>query len=117
MYDQLVALCKRVRQKLDVHHTEATFKRAIAAELIKAGIAFTQEAPHLVMYDGQPMAWNRTDFIVDDALVLEVKAVVSLREAHRQQAVRYGQTLKKPVLLVNFKAPSATRNLEIQCFD
>jgi GxxExxY protein len=117
MYDEVVEICKTVRRKLDTHHTEATFKRAIASEFMARGVRFKQEAPHLVTYNGEPVAWNRTDFIVDDSVVLEIKAVSVLRDAHRQQAMRYHKTLSMPVILVNFKTALDKSSLEVQNFD
>ena len=98
--------CSRVREQMRDDHSEAAFKAALAGELTNLGLPHTKEAVGVVTYEGQPVAFNRADFLVDGKLVVEVKSVRKLSDRHRCQLKRYMAVFKTAGLLVNFKTQS-----------
>lgn len=63
-----------------------------------------RQVPVPLVYDGQSFeAAFRIDILVEDRLVLEIKAVEQLSKAHAKQLLTYLRILKQPVgLLLNF---------------
>jgi GxxExxY protein len=81
----------------NIHH------RALAHELTKAGIPFASEARMQVVYDGIILGDYIADFLIDERLVVELKAVEALLKAHEIQLVNYLNAVKVDVgLLINF---------------
>jgi GxxExxY protein len=66
---------------MKVHNTlgngfqEVIYQRWLAIELNKAGIAFTREQEHTIFYDGIEVGTRRADFIIENSIVVELKAL------------------------------------------
>lgn len=83
------------------------YERALDIELSKLGLPFERQVPIKAMYDGQLIGEYRADRIVSGCVLVEVKAVPKLVDAHRGQVVNYLRVAELPVgLLLNF-GPSA----------
>lgn len=88
---------------------EAVYQAALAHELTARGIRFEQLKRIPVTYKGQPVGNYEADFVVDDTVILEIKAVSRLHPAHEAQAINYlTSTGLRLVMLLNF----GTRSLE-----
>jgi len=82
---------------------ENIYSRAIGLELTAAGIAFEVEKDYPVTYRGQFLCHQRLDLVVDEQLVLEIKAVEHLNPVHHAQILSYLRVSKKRAgLLINF---------------
>lgn len=98
---------------MQVHNTlgnrfqEVIYQRCLAIELEKVGIAFRREQEHPIFYKGVQVGKRRADFVVEEAIIVEIKAVINLENVHLAQAKNYVVAYEKPVgLLINFGAPS-----------
>ncbi len=89
---------------LGVGFLESVYKTALAHEFVKAGIAYRQELPMPVTYDGIIMDVGfRCDFLVENCVIVECKARVELSNADKAQTLNYLKASKAPVgLLLNF---------------
>ena len=95
------AVC--VRRQLPQGFLEAVYKNAMVIELHKRGLPLETEKPIKVFYDGIAVGEYKTDIIVDNQLILELKAVQSLCTAHEVQLVNYlTATGIDDGLLINF---------------
>lgn len=95
----------RVRKQLGAGLNEDLYKIALGMELTKRGISFAREARVAVHYDGVWIGVAIPDFLIDDCLVLEAKAVESLAPPHFAQTLTYLRFTRRPLaLLVNFHA-------------
>lgn len=102
-----VMLCsKNIRRHLGPGFLESVYKNAMLVELRKQGLAYQVEMPINVYYEGVLVGDFKADIVVEDMLILELKAVQSLHMAHEIQLVNYlTATGIDDGLLINFGAP------------
>jgi GxxExxY protein len=93
----------KIHRVLGPGFLENIYHHALAHELRKAQIAFVSEARMQVMYDGIVLGDYIADFLVDNRVVVELKAVEALAKAHEIQLVNYLTAIRFDVgLLINF---------------
>ena len=84
---------------------EVIYQRALAYELEKAGLAFDREIEQDLYYRDLPVpiGTRRADFLVEGAVLVELKAVVVLEDVHTAQLLNYLKAYRLEVgLLINF---------------
>jgi GxxExxY protein len=75
--------------------------------LEKSGLKFGREIEQPVFYEGIEVGSRRADFIVEDKIVVELKALTNLEDVHLAQAKNYVVAYNFPIgLLINFGAKS-----------
>lgn len=76
-------------------------------ELARAGLKFGREVEQTIYYDNISVGTRRADFIVENKVVVELKALVNLEDVHLAQAKNYVVAYKfEKGLLINFGAKS-----------
>lgn len=86
---------------------EVIYQRCMAIEMHKVGIEFQREKEQVVYYDGLEVGMRRADFVIEDKLILELKALVELEDVHLAQAKNYTVAYDFPKgLLINFGSKS-----------
>lgn len=78
-----------VRKQLVSGYEEKVYKNAMFIELRKRGFSCLTEVPYNVYYDGIPVGEYRADIVVEECLVIELKAIESLQKRHEIQLVNY----------------------------
>lgn len=95
-----------VRMCLGCGFPEKLYENALVHELRKAGLAVRQQVTYRVVYDAAPIGEYVADLVVEDLVVVEVKACAGLAASHRAQCISYlkasGISL---ALLINFGLP------------
>ena len=92
-----------IRRHLGPGYLESVYKNAMLVELKKHSLTFEVEKPINVYYDGVLVGEFKADIVVEDYLIIELKAVQSLHIAHEIQLVNYlTATGIDNGLLVNF---------------
>lgn len=98
---------------MKVHNTlgngfqEVIYQRCLAIELERAGISFIREQEHTIYYEGIAVGTRRADFIIEESVVVELKAITNLEDVHLAQAKNYVVAYNKPIgLLINFGSTS-----------
>lgn len=98
---------------MKVHNTlgngfqEVIYQRCLAIELEQAGLSFEREKEQTIFYEGRQVGVRRADFIVEDRVIVELKAVINLEDVHLAQAKNYVVAYNFPIgLLINFGATS-----------
>ena len=86
---------------------ETIYSKCLGRECNLRKIPFVRELEVAIEYKGfvfdQPL---QLDFLIDDVLILELKAVEQVIPAHKAQLLSYMKLLNKPVgLLINFHEP------------
>jgi len=82
---------------------EKVYENALAHELRKAGLAVEQQRGLTITYDGIVAGEYVADLIVERALLIELKTVTALNEAHHAQCINYLKASGlKLGLLLNF---------------
>lgn len=83
---------------------ETVYETILAGRLEARGLRVSRQVPVPLVVDGIHFETAfRIDILVEDSLVLEIKAVEQLSKAHAKQLLTYLRILKQPVgLLLNF---------------
>ncbi|MBM3471700.1 MAG: GxxExxY protein [Armatimonadetes bacterium] len=83
---------------------ESLYERCLAYELSKRGLEVRTQVALPVVYDGVTFDDGlRLDILVEDCLVVEVKAVEALQPIHEAQLLTYLKLLAMPLgFLLNF---------------
>jgi GxxExxY protein len=106
--EQLVHRCigcaLNVHRKLGPGYAEPIYRRAMRVELIAGGLETDEERRFEVVYRGVIVGVQRVDLIVQQTVVLELKAVERLHDVHVSQLAAYlhGTGLRAG-LLINFR--------------
>lgn len=95
---------------------ESVYQKALVIELADAGLGVLQEVPVLVRYKGRELDEGfRADLIVEDSVVLELKAVETVKEVHKKQLQTYLKLTGCSLgYLLNFNAPVMRRGV-VRC--
>ncbi len=95
-----------VYNTLGYGHKEKVYQKALAKEFNNNNIPFNREVSLNVKYKNQKVGNYRPDFLVDDKVILELKAVRFMPKSHYKQLAHYLKgTGYKIGFLVNFGAP------------
>jgi GxxExxY protein len=83
---------------------ESAYAACLRHELLKRGLRVDCEVPLPVVYDGVRLdAGYRLDLVVEDTVVVELKAIEALAPIHQAQIISYLKLSGKPIgLLINF---------------
>ena len=93
----------RVMNGLGAGFAEKVYESALAHELRKADLAVLQQQGVAVHYDGIVAGEYVTDLLVEDTVLVELKAVRALDKAHVAQSINYlAATGFRLCLLLNF---------------
>ncbi len=92
---------------------EKVYEQALIIELQKLGLHGRRQTPIKVYYEVQQVGEYFADIIVEDTVILELKAAEALREEHERQLVNYLRaTTIEYGLLLNFgKKPQIKRKI------
>jgi len=96
-------LCLQVKHKLGAGFLEKVYENALLIELRKAGLEVQQQFPLPVYYEDILVGDYYADLIVNNEIVLELKAVTKLQKQHEVQLVNYLNGANVDIgLLINF---------------
>jgi GxxExxY protein len=100
----IVDAAMKVHSALGPGLLESAYAVCLRHELIKRGLRVTSEVPVPVVYDGIKLeAGYRLDLVVEDTVVVELKAIEALAPIHQAQVISYLKLTGKPIgLLINF---------------
>ena len=97
----------KVHKTLGNGFQEVIYQRCLAIELERAGLSFAREQEHTIFYDWINVGTRRADFVVEEKVIVELKAVINLEDVHLAQAKNYVVAYDFPIgLLINFGAVS-----------
>ena len=104
--ERIIGRAFTVSSTLGVGFLEKVYENALAHELRKAGLRVSQQHPTRVYYDGIVVGNYIADLVVEDRVVVELKAVKELTDIHMAQCLNYLKaTGLKICLLLNFGQP------------
>jgi GxxExxY protein len=112
--DPIFALCDKVRetafalQKFHRHgHAEKVYENGLAHRLGRQGLKVVRQHPlHVYDEDGTILGEYFADLLVEDQLIVEIKACRSLVDEHVAQLIGYLRSSRREHgLLINFGAP------------
>ena len=104
---QIIGSAMRVHSALGNGFQEVIYQRAMEIELADSGITFSREYEMPVYYKNQQIGTRRVDFLVEENISVELKALIKLEDVHLAQAINYLEAYDLEVgLLINFGAKS-----------
>lgn len=88
---------------------EVIYQRSLEYELDLQNIQFAREVEMPVYYKDLQVGTRRVDFLIEDVLSVELKAIIELEDVHLAQAINYLEAYNLEVgLLINFGSRSLT---------
>ena len=102
-----------VYNQLGYGFLEKVYEKAMKYELEKGGILVEQQKPVNVFYEDELVGEYYADLLVDNSVIIELKAAESLCKAHELQLINYLKATNIEVgLLLNFgKSPEIKRKV------
>lgn len=100
---KIIGAAMKVHSALGSGFQEVIYQRALAIEMGKQGLAFQRELEMPIFYDGEEIGTRRVDFLVEEKVMVELKALSKLEDVHLAQAINYLEAYRLEVgLLLNF---------------
>lgn len=104
---KIIGLGMKVHRTLGPGFLESVYKKALQFELLRAGFKAELEKPIQIRYESIIVGDFFADILVNDEVIVEVKAVVALASEHEVQLVNYLTATGKDIgLVLNFGARS-----------
>jgi GxxExxY protein len=101
--EKIIGCAFKVGSKLGCGFLEKCYENAMAYELRKAGLRVEQQVALKVWYDDVIVGEYIADLIVEECVLVELKAISGLETIHAAVCINYLAATKLPIcLLINF---------------
>ena len=81
---------------------EVIYQRAMEIELPFFGLNFKREFEMPIFFREQQIGTRRVDFLVEEVISVELKAVIKLEDVHLAQAINYLETYNPKLSIRNY---------------
>ncbi len=100
----IIGCCMEVHKELGKGFTEIVYGGALEIEFRKQKIKYKREVKYQINYKNIILPhYYKADFVINDEIILEIKAIESLTKSHIKQTLNYLAASKLRLgLLVNF---------------
>ena len=110
---KVIGCAMKVHRQLGNGFQEVIYQRALAIEMRNEGLEFEREREMDIRYNGIFIGTRRVDFLVADAVMVELKAITEVTEANKAQIINYLEAYELEIgLLINF----GNKSLEFKRF-
>ena len=101
--EKIIGAAFKVHSTLGNGFQEIIYQRALAIEMGIAKLNFMREYEMPIFYLDQHIGTRRVDFLVEDTVSVELKAIIKLEDVHLSQAINYLEAYNLEIgLLINF---------------
>jgi GxxExxY protein len=101
--EKIIGAAFKVHNRIGAGFQEKIYENALAQELTSIGLKVEQQKSLNVIYGGKPVGDFVADMLVDQCVLLELKASRALEKAHEDQLINYLKTSGIEIgLLINF---------------
>ncbi len=101
--DKIIGVAISVHRNLKTGFVEKIYQRALYLELKNLRLKVEREKKVSLAYKKAIIGYAQPDFIIDDRVVVEIKAISELKDIHKSQLLSYLKLTKKRVgLILNF---------------
>ena len=101
--EMIIGACYKVYNQLGYGFSEKVYENALVIELNKQGLDVVQQAAIKVFYEGVLIGEFYADLLVNQSVIVELKAVHHLLDEHQSQLLSYLKASQIEVgLLFNF---------------
>ncbi len=99
----IIACAFNVYNKMGYGFLESVYEKCMLIELNKHAFKVESQKPIIVKYENEVVGEFKADIIVENTVILELKSVRQIVQAHEVQLVNYLVATGKPVgLIINF---------------
>ena len=104
---EIVNSALKIHRELGPRLLESAYEAGLEHELQKRGFQVERQKPQPVRYDGIVIdVGYRIDLLIDDLVIIELKAVAELAPIHQAQLTTYRKPSRKTLgLLIKFNVP------------
>lgn len=109
--EKIIGASFEVHKFLGNGFQEVIYQRALGFELSKKGLSYSRELEQNIYYKEleKPIGTRRADFVVENKVLVELKAIINLEDVHQAQLLNYLKAYRIEVgLLINFGSKSLT---------
>jgi len=100
---KIIGCAIEVHKALGPGFPESVYERAFEIELKKQGLVFERQKRFRVSYEGESVGDFRADFVIENRVILELKAVSEMPAVFKRQLHSYLQVAKHRLgILINF---------------
>jgi GxxExxY protein len=111
--NDIIAAAIEVHRALGPGHLEGVYQKAMEIELAHRGIAFQRQLDIQLTYRGEPVGTSRLDLLVEETIIVDLKAVDQLGPIHSAQLISYLSITGHPLgLLINFNVPALRQGIK-----
>ena len=104
--EKIIGCAIEVHKKLGPGFLESIYENALIIELHKQNLQVEKQREVVIKYDGVEVGRHRLDLIVDNTIVVELKAVKNIEDIHFAIVKSYLKASgKEHGLLINFSRP------------
>ena len=104
---KIIGCAMTVHSALGNGFQEVIYQRALEMEMADQGVAFSREFEMPIYYKKHQIGSRRVDFLVEEVISVEIKAVIKLEDVHLAQAINYLEAYDLEIgLLINFGSKS-----------
>jgi GxxExxY protein len=104
--ERVIGCAFEVSNTLGSGFLEAVYENALCIELSRQELRFARQQPLQVRYKGEVVGHYAADLVVEDQLLVELKALSALSSGHEAQVMNYLRATGLSVaLLLNFGTP------------
>ena len=101
--EKIIGGAMKVHASLGNGFQEVIYQRALEMEISDSGLRFNREYVMPVFYKRKQIGERRVDFLVEEKIIVELKAIITLENVHLAQAKNYLEAYNVEVgLLINF---------------
>jgi GxxExxY protein len=107
--EKIIGCALEVHKIIGNGFQEVIYQRALEMEMNLQGLKFSREFEMPIFYKNNRIGTRRVDFLVEDVISVEIKAVIQLEDVHMAQAINYLEAYNLEIgLLINFGSKSLT---------
>jgi len=104
---KIIGCALEVHKILGNGFQEVIYQRALALEMSLQGLPFSREFEMSIFYKNDQIGTRRVDFLVEEVISVEIKALIKLEDVHLAQAINYLEAYNLEIgMLLNFGAKS-----------
>lgn len=101
--EKIIGCAIKVHNFLGHGFQEVIYQCALAIELTEARVQFERERDISIIYKGKDIGTQRVDFLVENTIMVELKAISQLDDSNYAQMINYLEAFKLEIgLLINF---------------
>ena len=109
--EKIIGCSFSVHNELGNGFQEVIYQRCLEEEFKRQNISFEREFEMNIFYKGVFVGKRRVDFLVENVISVEIKAITKLEDVHLAQAINYLEAYNLEIgLLINF----GTKSLDVK---